>query len=156
MSSEHSSQFPVDDTDKPSTLFVADDLTAEPRVEAMSIQTRRRLSSCSPTLESIPEEDGEFEEIPLEPEHLPVSDSNTVANFDITYSNSIVQKIILEENVSHYEEDEYQLRAYPNGHPIDHAYTNFCSRLTIQEQEKLDEWILAISSGTSDASLDMS
>ena len=161
MSSEQTWLDPWDDTVKPRILLGADDLSAEPREEAVSVP-ERRLSSSSPTLESIPEEDGEFEEIPLESEHSSISDSNSVANVELAYGNNILHQTIWEEpgeedeDEYYYEEDEYQLRAYPNGHPIDRAYANFCSRLTKREQEELDDWIFSISDGTSEASLDMS
>ena len=161
MSSEQSCLDPWDDTVKPKVLLDTDDLSTEPREEAVSVP-ERRLSSSSPTLESIPEEDGEFEEIPLEPNHTPIDATNPVVDVELTYGNNILHQTIWEEldeedDGSHYyEEDEYQLRAYPNGHPIDRAYGNFCSRLTKREQEELDDWIFSISDGTSEASLDMS
>lgn len=160
MSSEQSRMDPWVDIVKPKVLLNTDDLPAEHREETVSVPIRR-LSSSSPTLESIPEEDGEFEEIPHEPEHAPISAGDPVANVELTYGNSILHQIIWEEmdeeddGSYYYEKDEYQLRAYPNGHPNDRAYTNFNSRLTKSEQEKLDNWLLSIYDATSEASLDM-
>jgi len=123
--------------------------------ETVSVPARR-LSSSSPTLKCIPEEDEEFEEIPLEPEHPHVAPADPITNVELTYGNSLLHQTIWEETcekdeASYYEEDKYHICAHPIGYPNNRTYGNFSTQFTKRKLEKLDEWILSISSGSSES-----